>query len=164
MHRDTLVSYRNIHHMEMGGIKSKKVMRLHEYWCAIKGERRMPARADIDPAEIKSILPNLILSEVKVEPLRVRYRIVGTEVVRIAGIDFTNRYLDELASDAGDIVEYWMRQYRASCEKREPIFGRCNMRLSGEWIQDYEWAILPLSTNGIVVDMTIAVEDYDCRI
>ncbi|WP_119459527.1 PAS domain-containing protein [Rhodospirillaceae bacterium SYSU D60014] len=151
--------------MGIEGIKSQKAVRLYEYWCSIKGARHMPARADIDPAEIKFILPNLLLTEMEAEPFRIRYRIVGTEVVRVTRVEFTNRYLDELASSVGDDLDldYWMRQYRSCCEKREPIFGIGNLRYDGHWVQSFEWAILPLSTNGIDVDMAIAVEDYESR-
>ena len=38
----------------------------------------------------------LWLVDLEENPFRVRYRLVGTEVVRYTGLDFTGRYLDEL--------------------------------------------------------------------
>ena len=69
--------------------------RLLAYWLGKRGPRRAPARADIDPLEIASLLPHVMLIDVEHAPLRFRYSLVGTEVVRNLGADMTGRYLDE---------------------------------------------------------------------
>jgi len=34
---------------------------LYEYWDAVRGERAMPSRQDIDPAAIPKLLPHIIM-------------------------------------------------------------------------------------------------------
>jgi len=56
----------------------------------------MPSRADIDPADLKRILPNILLAKIDRESRRVRYTLVGTRCVAHAGMDYTGHYLDEI--------------------------------------------------------------------
>lgn len=58
---------------------------VHAYWDGKRRGRRMPARADLDPAEIKLLLPHLVLMDVLRDaspdwPLDFRYRLIGTHV------------------------------------------------------------------------------------
>lgn len=62
---------------------------LFRYWDAARGGRSMPARADLDPLEMKAALPYLMLIDV-VGP-EFRYRLVGTQVVQDFGRDLTGK-------------------------------------------------------------------------
>ena len=53
----------------------------YAYWERKRGTRRMPSRADIDPAEIKRILPNITLAKIERDG-RVRFTLVATQRVR----------------------------------------------------------------------------------
>jgi len=66
------------------------------YWQAKRGDRVMPGRADIEPAEIEAILPHLFMVDVERDPLRFRYRLVGSVLTDILGEDIKGRYLDEM--------------------------------------------------------------------
>ena len=56
----------------------------------------MPARADIDPCEIKPLLPYLMISDLFSDPLRVRFRLAGTKVCETFGFNVVGRWLEEL--------------------------------------------------------------------
>ncbi|VAX03504.1 hypothetical protein MNBD_ALPHA03-1070 [hydrothermal vent metagenome] len=73
---------------------------LYEYWQGKKGNRKMPSRPDICPTEIIDLLPKILLIDVEYEPQRFRFRLVGTDVVRVMGQDATGKYLDELSSNS----------------------------------------------------------------
>jgi len=73
---------------------------LYEYWHGKKGDRKMPSRPDICPTEIIDLLPKILLIDVTYEPLRFRFRLIGTDVVSIMGQDVTGKYLDELSSNS----------------------------------------------------------------
>lgn len=60
---------------------------LYRYWLAKRGQRRMPARADIDPTEIPQLLAYISIVH-KVED-EYRYRLVGTMVANQRGRDLT---------------------------------------------------------------------------
>lgn len=53
------------------------------YWNSRRGDRAMPTRADLDPADIRRLLPNVVLIDVLHEPLDFCFRLLGTEVDRI---------------------------------------------------------------------------------
>jgi hypothetical protein len=61
---------------------------LHRSWLGKCGARRMPSRADVDPAEIKELLPYVILYDADPER-RFRIRLVGEAIVTFVGRNFT---------------------------------------------------------------------------
>lgn len=140
-------------------LHSWRVSELAEYWERKRGIRPMPSRADIDPAEIKRLLPNLIVSRIEQAPLRVRYTLVGTYIVQSSGLDFTGTYLDEL-DFKGEVGTDWMALYREMLRDRRPIFGTCQYRTEAGYVRDYIAAMFPLSSNGIEVDQCLSIEDW----
>src|SRR5512134_2272816 len=50
----------------------------HRYWDSKRRGRRMPSRADIDPAEIVPLLPGITLIDVVADARGFVYRLVGT--------------------------------------------------------------------------------------
>lgn len=71
-------------------------LRLYVYWDDKRAGRRMPARADIAPEQIRALLPNLMLIDVLEDDFR--YRLVGTRIVEDMGRNLT-------AASAGSYVE-----------------------------------------------------------
>lgn len=67
----------------------ENVRRAYEYWNTKRGDRSMPSRADIDPSEIRDLLPGIILVDVAHDPTRLTYRLVGTDEVEARGSDPT---------------------------------------------------------------------------
>ena len=81
--------------IEAGQITSLRVGAMHRYWQSKCRDGSLPLRAAIDPTEIPRLLPYLVIAEIEASPMRVRYRLVGTQVVEDNGSDFTNRYLED---------------------------------------------------------------------
>lgn len=149
------------HSFDPATIESAMVAELYAYWRKQCGDRRMPRRADIDPADIKALLPNLFLTEFSANPFRVRYRLVGTEIVEHAHFDFTGRYLDELDFSAYDKVE-WQELYLTVWQQGVPVFGQAleTFRDKLRPPSPYHFCILPLSADGITATGAIALEEY----
>lgn len=127
---------------------------LFEYWSERRGQRRMPARADIDPADIPKLLPHLLLADVDEQPADVRFRLVGTELVERFGGEFTGRRLSDLdyGSEADAVAESYAQVIRTG----EPQF-----KISHFWTRDYRYLriqhlLLPLSEDGKSVNMILA--------
>jgi hypothetical protein len=131
---------------------------LHRYWTGKLNGRQMPTRTDIDPGEIKRLLPNLVLTDLTTEPFRVRYRLLGTRVVVESGSDFTGRYLDEMV--AADIEDQWETCYRLVWAERRPIYGDTTVPTVGGETFSYEFGMFPLGTEETGVTQCVAVEDY----
>lgn len=131
---------------------------LHRYWSGKRGDRAMPARADIEPGEIKHLLPNLLVVDLEAEPFRVRYRLLGTKVVAESGIDFTGRYLDEMLP--ADTEDEWETCYRLVWREKRPIFGSTTVPTLGGETFTYEFGIHPLGVDDGMVTQCVSIEDY----
>jgi hypothetical protein len=137
-------------------ITSDRIRRLVAYWQARRGDGAMPLRADIDPAEIRDLLPNIVMIDIE-QPFRVRYRLVGTKVVDFNQIDFTGRYLDELRWDSGG---RYTRAYRLLATSAAPLYGVDAWPLAGQMTGRSEIVMLPLSSDGARVDRVLSMEDF----
>lgn len=72
---------------------------LLRYWEDKRAGRRFPARADIDPLDLKPVLGNIVMVDVVSQEdgsVRFRYRLFGTEFVFYHGADLTGHWLDEI--------------------------------------------------------------------
>jgi hypothetical protein len=140
------------------GIQDSRLCRLYEYWLTKKGERRFPARCDIDPLDFGYVLGHVLLLDVVREPLRFRVRVHGTEMATRAGYDLTGKFLDDLP-----VTEY--RHYvRERCERLvrdgEPLLVQHHRMLDGRSRQ-YEALWLPFSGDGRNVTMLLCGMIYD---
>lgn len=121
------------------------------YWLAKKGARLAPRRADIDPAEIRPLLPFVGLVDVQRNPLRFRYRLTGTAITAGYGRDLTGCYLDEV--DLNRHEREIIAEYARVAERGEPVCARWDYtRNDGRHLR-YERLALPLSSDGATVDM-----------
>ena len=134
------------------------IKQLHEYWILCCGNRAMPRRADIDPADIPHLLPKIYLVDIEPAPFRVRYRVVGTDAVEWQGRDFTGHYLDELRFNKPDEV---LTLYRRAAEEKAPIFRSTTWPTSNGITRAVETGVFPLSEDGEHVTQCIAIEDFE---
>ena len=138
--------------------RSPLIAELYAIWRRKRGDSDLPRRADFDPAEMKRLLPNIIISDLEPQPFRVRYRLVGTKVVAASGFDFSGRYLDEIALASG--AGKWLAQYREVFETRRPLFGRTELPTMDGGSFVYEFALLPVTTDGRSANQCLEIEDY----
>jgi hypothetical protein len=134
-------------------ISQKPLIDLWNYWNSKRGIRRMPARADLNPADIPEILPYIYLLDVLHEPVRFRARLLGTSVRDFIGRDATGVMLDEKLY--GDETEDALSILRIVVDTKAPvgIWGPETLRET-EW-EEKEAIILPLSNDGERVDMLL---------
>jgi hypothetical protein len=135
-----------------------ELKRLHAYWLEKKGAQPAPARADIDPLEIAPLLPYVTLIDVERAPLRFRYRLVGTEIVRNVG-EFTGSYLDALTSlPHRDVMA---AEFARVVESAAPALSLWEYtRDDGRHVR-YERLVLPLMGDGATVDMLLSGMVFD---
>jgi len=145
--------------LALSEISSDMIQQFHRHWLQIGGTGRLPKRADIDPANFKRSLPNIILTYIERDPFRVRYRLCGTRIAEFCG-NLTGRYLDEVAtSDVWSTTAY-LQQYQVAATDGRPVFsfdwmvGKFGVR------HPFQTGIWPLASDGRTVDLCIAVEDY----
>jgi len=146
--------------LEFAEVASPDIRRLHAYWLDKCRGREFPAKADIEPSEITSLLPYLLIAEFFRDPLRVRYRLVGTEIVAFNEFEFTGNWLHEVGWDA-DTKTLLLDRYATLTERRVPLFGRGDYEPApGKARRLYEWGKFPLGGGGAELKYCLAIEDF----
>jgi hypothetical protein len=142
------------------GPDQERLRAVFAYWMLKRNCREMPSRADIEPADLKPYLPQLVLLDVEGEPPRFRYRLVGTEVSRIRG-GLNNRnptalYVDEVTHHQGTSAV--LAHYRRVVEERRPSLDAGTYTPSAErpWLR-FTRLVMPLSADGARVDMLLVM-------
>ena len=125
---------------------------LYDYWISIHPAAGLPGRQHLDPSEIPRLLPNVFLVDVRRDPLRFKYRLVGTEYVRLMGRELTGSYLDEVHPGFFGLIR---RQYTEATEFRRPAYRKGPIMYANpdRRYLGMERIIVPLATNGTTVDM-----------
>lgn len=72
---------------------------LYDYWRSVHPAGALPGRQHIDPMAIPSLLPHLWMLDVQRNPLRFRFRLIGTMIVKFTGRDSTGLWYDEVYPD-----------------------------------------------------------------
>lgn len=75
---------------------------LYEYWAELAGERDVPHKQNLDPAAFHKILPHIVLTEVRYEPLDFIYRLIGEHIVQNASRSMQGQSLSELANSGSE--------------------------------------------------------------
>jgi hypothetical protein len=139
-------------------LRSASVAELYEYWRSKLRGRAMPAPADIDPTEIPHLLPGILIAEYVGDPVRVRYRLVGTAQAYYNGLDFTGLHLDEidfgLENDFVRLVHDTVRRTAA------PVFGQYEWAFRDDIHGFGEFGVFPLSEDGRLVTRCIGIDDF----
>ncbi len=137
---------------------SPQVKALHDWWMAHRGDADMPDRSALWPGDILKLLPLIFISELERDPLRIRYRLVGTRAVALTGYDFTGRTLDEMQGENAPVP--WVEYYRTVIETRQPLLGAVIVPAKAGGTFKYEFGIFPLTLVGTDIRQVIAIEDY----
>jgi hypothetical protein len=133
------------------------VRRFYEYWRAVAPPGRLPGRQHIAPEDIVPLLSRLWIIDVFRDPLRFRYRLVGTDITRSVQRELTGQWLDEAQPESVRNVNLRDR-YRFILETGQPTWRRGPTL----WDRDpnhrvVENCLAPLATDGGTVDKVIAV-------
>jgi hypothetical protein len=133
--------------------RDRTLQALYQYWNSRRGDRRMPGRADIDPAQIPKLLPHIMMYTV-VAGGGYTIRLVGESIVAFVGVNATGRAAGSIMPPrATEILHKVLDNVVA---ERAPAF-----RLGkAHWHQDkthreFEACFLPLSTDGATVDIIL---------
>lgn len=136
-----------------------KVAALHAYWRSLcSPERRLPGRRDFNPLSVSALLPNIWLIDVAREPLRFRYRLIGTRIVDTLGGERTGQWLHE-AHPEFDLSAPQFAHYTYVVETRQPSWRRGKPMLMSyvERCMELERIFLPLAEDGTTVDVILAM-------
>lgn len=126
-----------------------------QYWDALRGNRRMPARKDFDPVDAKRFLPHLFLLDVLRPEMRFRGRLVGTQIVRELGFDYTGQCLDEVISEPYSSVLH--EDLRAVAESGAPHYRVTTLAWDDRPYATYHRLYVPMSVDSDRVDIIVGI-------
>jgi hypothetical protein len=129
------------------------VRAVYAYWRVKCGSRRMPRRADIDPAELKRFLPFMMLVDVTGDERRFVYRLVGTGEVEERGYDPTGRPVRD--ASFGGSRDTDLDEYEYVVRHKAPFCVRDPFQAGDGRIQAEDIIYLPLSPDGERVNMIL---------
>ncbi|MBM3547345.1 MAG: PAS domain-containing protein [Alphaproteobacteria bacterium] len=133
-------------------IRHPNLVRLYRHWDEMRRGRAMPSRADVDPLNLPALLGNLILIDVLREPLRFRYRLIGSRLTERVKRDMTGKFFDEVPEP---VYRARLYEWHGGCvDEKVPRAAVTARRLLDRW-EPYEILTVPLSTDGTLVDMTL---------
>ncbi len=118
----------------------------------------MPARVDLDPADLGHLLPNILIHEVQAEPLDFRYRLVGSEIVSHINQNPAGTWMSQIPHQKKP-SKLWSFLEDAVANKRPVI---ANPPYLGKYkeFKFIEDIILPLSADGKNVNMLFIGVDF----
>ncbi|MDY0885655.1 PAS domain-containing protein [Dongia soli] len=134
---------------------------LADYWETKKAGRALPERNDFDLADLKHILPYLLVAEIEPEPFRVFYRLTGTKVVEMCG-DLTGRYLDQLGNSQSPWIKEGRDSYHQAWSSRSSFLGKYIWPTMRGAACTVEFGIFPLNVPGRPMQC-FSLEDYHFR-
>lgn len=141
-------------------VTSSRVREFDAYWRSKIRGGSMPRREDIDPAEITSLLPFLVMVDIEHNPFRIRYRLCGT-LVSFYDEELTGKYLEELRNTTQEEIALIAGFYRAAVFVSRPVYvaitGRSRQTGSPIAIAGGIW---PLSSDGAQIDKCVAIEEF----
>jgi len=125
---------------------------LHALWLSRHREAAIPARADFNPGEFRTLLPNVMLVDILPPPDFYRVRLMGEVLVELYGRNMTGLsprdYQDRRTAER---LTGLSRQVVAT---KRPLFRAGQVHwVPGKEHRRFESCFLPLATDGVAVDM-----------
>lgn len=137
----------------------KNIAMLSDYWHGLAGGET-PERAQFRVEEVQPLLPFLMLCDFEFQPFRLRYRLSGTRVDEVTGMNLAGRYLDEFADGAyAEPVKEMLGYYEEASRTGRPrvwsyAWAGNNPNLKVIWA-----GMFPLKVNGVIAQC-VSIEDY----
>jgi hypothetical protein len=135
-------------------IESATLRQLYADWDAQRRGRQVPARADFDPLNLKYVIGNLSLVDVRYAPIQFHYRLHATNVAQRLGYELTGKLLDAVPDPAtrAAIKEH----FETIVESRAPSAIRQRFLAADGRAVNHEALVLPLSRDGATIDMLMS--------
>lgn len=141
--------------------RSDMIRAVQDYWQRQCAGKRYPARGDIDPLGLGSVLlPYLSLVSIEAAPLRVQYRLVGTEVARFYGGEMRGKWVHEMEIwPAQDIIDTH-ETYQRILDQTAPQFGLSLIEWQERKDHIFEFARFPISDDGHSITHCLGIDDF----
>lgn len=132
---------------------------LQAYWARQRGDRALPARADIDPVDIPRLLPHLVMIDVHYDAegklADFSYRLWGEHVIEHNRRSLVGRRLSDLVRE-DPRQQRWFDTYRKAVQECRPVFDTATYCTVTDSIKTMDLAAFPLAAAGGRIEALIA--------
>ena len=149
-------------------IENPTLAAVHAYWLAKRGSRTMPARADINPVELREHLGWIMMIEVMDNCSDFRYRLIGTKVTRYFLTNSTGCTVSEAYGPFGETAVKGVKAvYRKSARDKIVVRAEGKANWITDWKEEtrdfphFDSLYLPLSDDGETCNILMAVFTFD---
>lgn len=127
------------------------------YWHERESDGTVPARSSINPGEITSILPWMLVLEVlRFETVtEYRYRLAGTGCTEIFGVDYTGKMLGESMTPEG--YEIRRKEFARVLDSRQPIISTTNLPIKSREFMTVHRGVFPIRASGNEIDQLFVI-------
>ena len=130
-----------------------KLRSLHAYWDQQRAGRDFADRSAFGFGPLKIWLGNIALIEVSREPLQFRMRLFGTNLVELAGKNYTTKWLDKCVPPA--LVPDLLEPYYECIKQGRPV-ARAQCYEAGDGTTPLlEQLLLPCSSDQTSIDLIV---------
>jgi hypothetical protein len=127
---------------------------LFRHWLERWQDGAPPPRGAVLPEDLGRLLPHTFLIEVEADSGRLRYRLIGGEIVAAFGYDSTGRYLDTVSAGfSAEVRHRWERRDRLCVAQARPVYGSWNLAHVGRAWRVLASLRLPLTEGGRVTHL-----------
>jgi hypothetical protein len=123
------------------------------YWDSRRQGRRMPARPDLDPIDMKAWLSGIQLIDVFENPRKLVYRLVGEVEVQMRGFNHAGRQVEDAFFAVSK--EEALRNYDLTIDGGWMVYDWARYVAAGGFQVSQETIFLPLSDDGRRVNMVV---------
>jgi hypothetical protein len=125
----------------------------YRYWDSKRRGRRMPSGIDIDPADLALFMEELIIVDVRYNPLRLTYRMVGAREIQHRGFDPTGQ--DVSTHFVGRTRDDVLLNYRLAVELRSFVYDEDPVISADGRSCEVGTLLVPLSDDDVTVNMIL---------
>jgi hypothetical protein len=134
------------------------------YWDEQRGPRRMPARRDIRPTDLKPWLPQVLLVDVIDDGADFRYRLIGTKLRPYFPTEATGLRFSEALDPFGEAtVAATLGVYRSVVSKRVPALVSGPGSYYAQESKFFEAMLMPLGDDDSRVTMIFGAFEFEWK-
>lgn len=138
-------------------MRSPQLKRVRDYWLETKGDTAIPRQADFVLTDLAEAVPHLIIIDVVHDPIRLKFRFLGTFVTDLVGRDSTGRWMDETLFPQN--LEEIIWAYRHCAQTGLPLATEGPVDIAEKAWTGSEILFLPLTNDGSKVTQVASCYD-----
>lgn len=152
----------SVHVITLDALEDATVRTGASYWRMLRGARRLPARADLAPREMRGILKNTVLLKMLDGGADYEYRITGDAHVQAYGLAFRDMRITDIAKLSPVFGKQMHDLYEHVRKTAAPfaVRGWVGREVADARFVYYESVFLPLGDDGETVDHILIVSVY----